>query len=144
MSGGNVPVPLVRVSRLVKAPLVAIVDDDDDMRDALSDLLLVLGLSVRAFDRADALLAAYETDAFDCVITDLRMPGIDGLDLLTRLQALDASVRVIVVTSDTDPRTRARAIDAGAHVLLTKPLEDRVLIAHLASVLGRDLLAGRW
>ena len=64
------PNPFVRVNRLVKAPLVAIVDDDDDMRDALSDLLLVLGLSSRTFDRAEALLAEYQPGVFDCIITD--------------------------------------------------------------------------
>jgi two-component system, LuxR family, response regulator FixJ len=118
---------------LVKAPLVAIVDDDDDMRDALSDLLLVLGLSSRTFDRAEALLAEYQPGVFDCIITDLRMPGIGGLELLRRLQR---SVPVIVITSDTSPRTRSQALEDGAHAYLTKPVEDHVLLGHLRSALG--------
>ena len=71
------PILLVRVILLVKAPLVAIVDDDDDVREALSELLLVVDLSCRTFDRAEALLAEYEPSVFDCVITDVRMPGIE-------------------------------------------------------------------
>jgi two-component system, LuxR family, response regulator FixJ len=118
---------------LVKAPLVAIVDDDDDMRDALSDLLLVLGLSSRTFDRAEALLAEYQPGLFDCIITDLRMPGIGGLELLRRLKR---SVPVIVITSDTSPRTRSQALEDGAHAYLTKPVEDHVLLDHLRSALG--------
>ena len=118
---------------MVKAPLVAIVDDDDDMRDALSDLLLVLGLSSRTFDRAEALLAEYQPGVFDCIITDLRMPGIGGLELLRRLQR---SVPVIVTTSDTSPRTRSQALEDGAHAYLTKPVEDHVLLGHLRSALG--------
>ena len=118
---------------MVKAPLVAIVDDDDDMRDALSDLLLVLGLSSRTFDRAEALLAEYQPGVFDCIITDLRMPGIGGLELLRRLQR---SVPVIVITSDTSPRTRSQALEDGAHAYLTKPVEDHVLLGHLRSALG--------
>jgi FixJ family two-component response regulator len=133
MEGEVAPILFMRVNRLVKAPLVAIVDDDDDMRDALSDLLLVLGLSSRTFDRAEALLAEYQPGVFDCIITDLRMPGIGGLELLRRLQR---SVPVIVITSDTSPRTRAQALEDGAHAYLTKPVEDQVLLDHLRSALG--------
>jgi FixJ family two-component response regulator len=123
--------------------LVAVVDDDDDVREALSDLLLVLGLSCRTFDRAEALLAAYRPGVFDCVITDVRMPGISGLDLLRRLRSLDSPVPVIVITSDTNPKTRSQAFEAGAHACLTKPVEDDMLLDHLMSALGRDdFLAG--
>jgi len=118
--------------------LVAVVDDDDDVREALSDLLAVLGLSCRTFDRAEALLAVYEPGIFDCVITDVRMPGIGGLDLLRRLRNLDPAVSVIVITSDTNPKTCAQALAAGARACLTKPVEDDVLLDHLKSSLGRD------
>jgi len=121
---------------LVKAPLVAIVDDDDGMREALSDLLLVLGLSCRTFDRAETLLAEYEPGIFDCIITDVRMPGISGLDLLRRLRSFGEPVPVIVITSDTDPKTRSQALEGGAHAYLTKPIEDHVLLGHLKSALG--------
>ena len=123
---------------MVKAPLLAIVDDDDDVREALSDLLLVMDLSCRTFARAEALLAEFGPDVFDCVITDVRMPGIGGLDLLRRLRGIDGSVPVIVITSDTSPKTCAQALDCGAHACLTKPLEDHVLLGHIKSALARD------
>jgi len=127
---------------LPKAPLIAIVDDDDDMREALSDLLLVLGLSNRAYDRAEALLAEYEPGAIDCVITDVRMPGMSGLELLGLLRSIDVAVPVIVITSDTNVKTRMQALEGGAHAFMTKPVEDDALLGHLQSALGLDLSAG--
>lgn len=122
---------------MAKAPLVAIVDDDVDIREALSDLLLVLGLRCRAFDRAEALLGEYQPGVFDCVIADIRMPGMGGLELLQRLQNFDVSAPVIIVTSDRDPATRSRALDGGACAFLTKPIADTVLLAHLEAALAR-------
>lgn len=127
-----------RVTLLVRAPLVAIVDDDEGVRDALSELLLVLDLACRTFDRAEALLAAYEPGLFDCIITDVRMPGLSGLDLLRRLRSFDAPTPVIVITSDSNPATRTQALAEGAHAFLTKPIEDHVLLDHLKSALVRD------
>ena len=128
---------------MLKASLIAIVDDDDDVREALSDLLLVLGLSCRTYDRAEALLAEYEPGVFDCIITDLRMSGMSGLELLRELRRIDGSVPVIVITSDTSAKTRAQALEGGAQACLTKPVADNVLLGHLQSALGRvDLPAG--
>jgi len=118
---------------LSKAALVAIVDDDDDVREALSDLLLVLGLECRAFDRAEALLAEFVPG------TDARMPGMSGLQLLRRLRDLDASVPVIIITSDTDSTIRSRALEGGAYAHLVKPIEDRILLLHLEFA-----LSGKW
>lgn len=122
-----------------KAALVAIVDDSVDVREALSDLLLVSGIECRAFDRAGALLAEFEPGVFDCVITDVRMPEMSGLQLLQRLRNLDASLPVIIITSDTDPMIGMRALQDGAHAHLTKPIEDDVLLRHLESA-----LTGKW
>lgn len=136
------PVVSVKVNRLPKAQSIAIVDDEEAIRDALSDLLLVVDLSCRTFDRAEALLAEYEPGMFGCIITDLKMPGIGGLELLRRLRGLDASVPVIIITSDTDQMTRSRAFEAGADAYLTKPVVSHVLLGHLGSVLGLDDLLG--
>ena len=125
---------------MLKAPLVAIVDDDDDVREALSDLLLALGLSCRTYDRAEALLADYEPGVFDCILTDVRMSGMSGLELLRHLRRIDGSVPVIIITSDTNPETRVRALEGGAHACLTKPVADSVLLGHLQSALSRDAL----
>jgi FixJ family two-component response regulator len=119
------------------APLIAIVDDDDDVRQALSDLLLVLGLSSRTYDRAEALLAKYEPGVFACIVTDVRMPGMSGLELLRCLRGLGDSVPVIVITSDGSPNTRRQALEGGAHAFMTKPVEENILLGHLQSALGR-------
>ena len=123
--------------RLSKVPLVAIVDDDEAVREALSDLLLVLDLPCRMFDRAEAFMAEYIAGRFDCLITDVSMPGHSGLDLLQRLRSIGSSIPVIVVTADTNPTTRLRAIGAGAHAYLTKPASSDALIGYLRSALKR-------
>ena len=123
---------------MVEAPLVAIVDDDDGVREALADLILALGLACRTYDRAEALLVEYEPGVFDCIVTDVRMSGMNGLELLRELRRIDGSVLVIVITSDTSPKTRSLALEGGAHACLTKPVADSVLLEHLKSALGRD------
>jgi two-component system, LuxR family, response regulator FixJ len=113
--------------------MTAIVDDDEAVREALSDLLQVMGLAWRAFDRAESFLADYAPGRFDCLIADIKMPGMGGLELQQRLRALGAPIPVIIITSNTDPATRARALEAGAHAYLSKPVADEVLLLHLQS-----------
>lgn len=130
---------MVMINRLSKTPVIAIVEDDEAVREALSDLLQVLNLPHRSFDRAESFLEAHAAGRFDCLITDLRMPGIGGLELLRRLRAQGSSMPTIVVTSVTDSKTRAQAIEDGAQAFLAKPVSDEVLIAHLKSLLQWDL-----
>ncbi len=73
------------VQVLVRDALIAIVDDDEAMREALCDLLLVLDFACRSFDRAEAFMAEFESARFDCLITDVSMPGRSGLELQERL-----------------------------------------------------------
>jgi len=127
---------LAKVPVLSKAPLIAIVDDDEAVREALSDLLLVLDLSGRTFDRAEAFLADYIPGRFDCLITDVSMPGLSGLDLLQRLRSLGSTMPVIIVTADGTAATRSRAMNSGAHAFLTKPISSDALARHLQSALG--------
>ncbi len=117
---------------------IAIVDDDDAMREALSELLQVFGLTCHAFDRAESFLSAHGSGSFDCLITDIRMPGIGGLELLRRLRSAGSTMPVIVVTSYTDPAVRERAMDCGACAYLTKPLADETLLQSLKSALGEE------
>jgi FixJ family two-component response regulator len=112
------------------------------VREALSDLLAVLDMSCRTFDRAESFLASYTPGRFDCLITDVSMPGMSGLELQQRLRALGSSMPVIIITSTTDPTTRVRALEGGAHAFLVKPVHDDHLIRHLESALkprGREL-----
>ena len=120
---------------LSKAPLVAIVDDDEAVREALSDLLQVLELSCRTFDRAEAFMADYVPGRFDCLITDVSMPGHSGLDLLQHQRSIGSAMPVIVITADTNPATRSRAMRHGAHAYLTKPIETEALLRHLQSAM---------
>ena len=121
-------------------PVIALVDDDEDIRDALSDLLLAMGYTCHVFDRAEAFLAANATGRFDCLITDIRMPGISGLELLDRVKAAGSTMPVIVVTSVTDPSIRSRALTGGAHAYLAKPVTDDALLQSLRTALpGREI-----
>lgn len=113
------------------------------MREALFDLLQVAGFAPRAFARAADVLAGFapdavDPDAVDLVITDVRMPAMDGIELLERLQALAPGLPVIFVTGSTDERTRARAMAGGAFTYLAKPVGDETLLGTL-----RAALAGR-
>jgi two-component system, LuxR family, response regulator FixJ len=81
-------------------------------------------------------MAEYVPGKFDCLITDLNMPGRSGLDLLQHLQSIASVVPVIVITADTNPATRSRAMRYGAYAYLTKPIETEALLRHLQSALG--------
>jgi len=122
---------------LSKSSLIAIVDDDQAMREALFDLLQVEGMTARAFDNAETFLASAETAEFGCVITDVKMPGIGGLELQRRLRARGASVPVIFVTSAEDQATRIQAMADGATAYFTKPLANAELVRSLALALER-------
>lgn len=117
-------------------PVIAIVDDDQAMREALFDLLQVAGFSARAFDSAAAFLSDFARSSVDLLITDVRMPGIDGLQLQQRLSALAPFLPVIFVTGSSDPDTRGRALAAGAFAYLNKPVGDEALLGALRRALG--------
>ena len=119
-----------------KVPVIAIVDDDDAMRDALSELVQVMGFASRPFDCAAAFLAGLAFERFDCLITDVRMPGMDGIELQRRLRACGSAIPVLMITSVPDPVARARALDGGARAYLIKPVDDSVLLDHLRAALG--------
>jgi len=121
---------------LPKRPAIAIVEDDAQMREALAEFLQVLSMSCHAFDRAEAFLAAYAPGKFDCLVTDLRMPGMGGLDLQKELRSRGATIPVIVVTSSLDPASQKRAIEQGAFAYLIKPVSHEVLIHQLRGALS--------
>ncbi len=81
-------------------------------------------------------MAEYVPGRFDCLITDVSMPGRSGIDLLQRLRDIGSSIPVIIVTADTNPGTLSRATRAGAYAYLTKPMESEALLRHLQSALG--------
>lgn len=111
--------------------MIAIVDDDREMRDALCELLLVEGIACRAFESAEAFLLAHAPGAFASLVTDVRMPGMTGLELLARIKRSDPELPVIMVTSSSDTQTRQMALDGGALTLLVKPIRTADLLGHL-------------
>lgn len=118
-------------------PVIAVVDDDEAMRDALSELLQVLSMECRTFERAEAFLAGYSPDSFDCLITDLRMPGMSGMELIRELKALGSRLPVIVITSSMEVESRSEAIAGGAFAYLTKPVGEELLTRTLNEALAR-------
>lgn len=121
-----------------KTPLVAVVDDDEAIREALCDLMMVTGLGCNTFDSAPAFLDRDAANDFDCLITDVRMPGMSGLDLLERMRARGSDLPVIVLTSVLDSSTRAKAFELGAQAWLTKPVADDALLDQLRTAIGAE------
>lgn len=126
----------MRIIGLPSLPVIAVVDDDEAMRDALSELLQVLSMDCRTFAQAESFLAAYSPGTFDCLITDLRMPGMSGMDLIRELKARGSRLPVIVVTSSTEVESRSEAIAGGALAYLTKPVSEELLTRHLNAALA--------
>jgi len=107
---------------------VTIVDDEAVVRDALLDLLDSAGFPACAFACAEEFLASGRQYECSCLITDIRMPGISGLDLQSRLKAERLRIPIIFITAHGDERMRMRALGAGAVEFLAKPLDDEVLL----------------
>lgn len=132
------PVARMRIVQVQKARLIAIVDDDAAVREALGDLLQVAGFRGVAFGSAAEFLSYDAPGRFSLVITDLRMPHIDGIELLRRLRAGGATMPAIVVTSCLEDQVRAQALAAGAVGYLTKPVDENLLLQCISAALGRD------
>lgn len=118
-------------------PVIAVVDDDEAMRDALSELLHLMSMECRTFERAEAFIAASSQECFDCLITDLRMPGMSGMELIRELKALGSRLPVIVITSSMEVESRSEAIAGGAFAYLTKPVGEELLTRTLNEALAR-------
>jgi two-component system response regulator FixJ len=120
---------------LSNPPFIAIVDDDDAVREAIFDLLQVEGLAAHTYESGAALLADAAARTFDCIITDVRMAGVNGLELQQRLRARGSSVPVIFITSSVEDATRAQALSDGAAAWFTKPVADEELLDALRAAL---------
>lgn len=110
------------------ANLVHVIDDDEAIRESLTFLLGTVGLDVRTYDSATAFLSALPTIGLGCVVTDVRMPGISGVDLLHRLRELGVSMPVIVITGHGDVQLAVEAMKVGARDFIEKPFDDEMLL----------------
>ncbi|MDR6772786.1 response regulator [Azospirillum sp. BE72] len=119
------------------APLIAVVDDDEAIREALDDLLRSVGFRCRPFVSAEDFLAHADRADIACIILDVRMPGLSGLDLQERLNADGGGhPPILFMTSYADDSTRVRALGGGARDVLGKPVDGHVLIASLNSAMA--------
>lgn len=116
---------------------VYVIDDDEAMRDSLEFLLNSVDFEVTLFDSAQAFLDAMPALEFGCVVSDVRMPGIDGIEMLRRLQTLQSRLPVIIMTGHGDVPLAVEAMKLGAVDFLEKPFEDDLLIAMVDSGLKR-------
>src|SRR6476646_8378080 len=107
--------------------MISIIDDDEPAREATKGLLRSLGYSVLAFSSAEEFLASARINDSACVITDLQMPGLSGLELQDRLAAQGQKVPLIFITGYPEEGQRQRAMQAGAAAFIAKPFRD----AHL-------------
>jgi FixJ family two-component response regulator len=120
---------------VAKEHLIAVVDDDDSFRASLVELLDSSAYGVRDFASAEAFVASGEADSFGCVITDIHMPGMSGIELKRLLVSRQCQVPVIMITARADPGLEDRVVSSGAVCLLRKPFEADDLIGCLERVL---------
>jgi FixJ family two-component response regulator len=118
-----------------KAKMVAVVDDDDLMRDALLGLLKSAGLLAQAFASADEFLKSGHQHDTACLITDIRMPGMSGLELQAQLNVDKCRIPTIFITAHGDAKMRMQAMRAGAVEFLAKPFDDEALLESVRAAL---------
>jgi len=117
--------------------VVHLIDDDEGVRHSLAFLLTTAGLAVRVHDSATAFLAALPKLQPGCIVTDVRMPGIDGLELQRRLKELQVNLPVIVMTGHADIGLAVQAMKAGAIDFIEKPFDDEVMLSAIRTALDR-------
>jgi len=117
--------------------LVAIVDDDDSVRCTLQELLRSAGFPSQGFESAEEFLRSGNQQETACLITDIRMPGMSGLELQARLNAERCKIPTIFITAHGDEEMRLQALRAGAVEFLPKPFDDEILIESVRAALAR-------
>jgi len=120
------------------APVVFVVDDDPSVRSSLKFLLSTVGLQVESFDSADAFLRKTLPDAPSCLVLDVRLHGLSGLDFQRELTARNITIPIVFLTGHGDIPMSVRAMKAGAVEFLTKPFRDQDLLDAVRIALERD------
>ncbi len=118
-----------------KMNLVAIVDDDESMRTAIQDLLSSVGIKARSYASAEEFLLSGLQNEIACLISDIRMPGMNGLELQGKLVADGCQVPIIFITAHGNTRMRTQALGAGAVDFLGKPFDDERLLVSVRAAL---------
>lgn len=118
------------------AKIVAIVDDDESVRSALEGLMKAVGIRAQAFASGEEFLNSGQHHHTACLIADIRMPGMSGLDLQSRLNFERCRIPTIFITGHGDATMRLQALRAGAVEFLAKPFNDDVLLEHVRAALA--------
>jgi FixJ family two-component response regulator len=119
-------------------PIVFVVDDDPSIRDALTSLFRSVGLHVETFESARAFLTRQASDVPGCLVLDVRLPGLSGLDLQRELATAHITMPIIFITGHGDIPMTVQAMKAGAVEFLTKPFRDQDLLDAIAQAMARD------
>ena len=114
---------------------VVVVDDDQSVQSALKDLMESAGLSAGRFGSAEEFLASGQLNQTGCLVLDIRMPGMSGLELQAKLKTEGSQIPIIFITARVDPKTRIQAMKAGALEFLSKPFDDEVLLESVRAAL---------
>jgi FixJ family two-component response regulator len=117
--------------------VISIVDDDGSLRRSVRNLLTSVGFRVETFESADAFLQSNHRQNTGCMVLDLRMPGMDGLELLRHLAVTGGAIPAIILTAHGDDEARQRTLEAGAVAFLTKPFHAGVLLDAVKVAMAR-------
>lgn len=120
---------------VTERPLLSVVDDDESVRESLPDLLREFGFAARAFSSAEEFLSSDSVGQTKCLILDIAMPGMTGLDLQQELRRRRQEIPVIFITAQKDEAIREQALKEGAVNFLYKPFSDTALLAALNAIL---------
>jgi FixJ family two-component response regulator len=126
-----------------KEAVVFIVDDDSGVREALDSLIRSVGFRVQTFASAHEFLRGQRVDAPGCLVLDVRLPGLSGLDLQHELIQADIHIPIIFITGHGDIPMTVRAMKAGAVEFLTKPFRDQDLLDAIQQAIGPDLVSAK-
>lgn len=110
-------------------PLISVVDDDDALRSSLEDLIRSIGFRVQGFISAEAFLRSNQVQKTDCLILDVRMPGMTGIGLQRQLRSESPDLPIIFITAHEDHNVQAQAFEAGAVAFLYKPVYEQDLLS---------------
>ncbi len=117
--------------------IVSIVDDDESLRRSLKNLLGSVGFRVETFASAEAFLQSIHQEQTGCLVLDLRMPGMNGFDLLRHLSGTGSRIPTVILTAHGDDDARQRSLQAGAVAFLTKPFDGNALLDAVRTALGQ-------
>ena len=131
------------MSTMQPEPILYVIDDDDAVRQSLEFLLKTAGVKVRSFDSGKAFLEVLPEIRSGCVLTDVRMPEITGIDVLKKVKEVNPDLPVIVITGHGDISLAVEAMKIGAVDFLEKPFDDDLLLAAVKAGLSRDADTGQ-